>query len=446
MSATSGRPPGPSTPPRVLVVGSGFGGFFAARRLRSAGVDLTLLSATDGFLYQPLLPDLAVGTVDSRSAAVPLASTLRGARIVRGHATGVDLEANTVAYTDPESETRELTYDRLLLAPGSVTRLLDIPGLADHAIGLKTVIEALYLRDHLLRRLESASLLTDPARRRAALTFVVVGAGYAGVELTAQMARLTENLLPLYPEVNSDDVHWLLVDLARAVMPELGSRLGQSAMQLLQRRRVDVRLGVSVTEVTATQVTLTDGTVLDCSTLIWCAGVTASPLIATLGLASTKGRLNVDGYLRVPGHSSVYAIGDAAAVPDLTAAPGPHGDQPLCPPTAQHAMRQATAAARNILADLGLGDRPARPYRHHDLGLVVDLGGPDAAATPLGLHLRGRPAKLITLGYHLFALPTLNRRLRVGLDWASAGRRPDDVSMGVPASAALVTRAEPADG
>jgi len=434
------------TPQRVLVVGSGFGGFFAARRLRNAGVDLTVLSATDGFLYQPLLPDVAVGTVDPRSAAVPLASTLRGARIVRGHATSVDLEANSLTYTDTEGESGELTFDRLLLAPGSVTRLLDIPGLADHAIGLKTVTEALYLRDHLLRRLESASVLTDPVRRRAALTFVVVGAGYAGVELTAQMARLTGNLLPLYPELKSDDVHWLLVDLAKAVMPELGSRLGQSAMQLLQRRRVDVRLGVSVSDVTATQVTLTDGTVLDCSTLIWCAGVTASSLIATLGLPSTKGRLNVDACLRVPDHPSVYAIGDAAAVPDLTASPGPHGDQPLCPPTAQHAMRQATAAARNILADLGIGDHPARPYRHHDLGLVVDLGGPDAAATPLGLHLRGRPAKLVTLGYHLYALPTINRRLRVGLDWASAGRRPDDVSMGIPASAALITRAEDVGG
>ncbi len=432
--------------PRVLVVGSGFGGFFAARRLCGVGVDLTVLAATDGFLYQPLLPDVAVGTVDPRSAVIPLASTLRGARIIRGRASGVNLKANTLAYTDSQGETQELSYDRLLLSPGSVTRLLDIPGLADHAIGLKTVTEALYLRDHLLRGLESASVLADPARRRAALTFLVVGAGYAGVELTAQMARLTENLLALYPTLTSEDPHWLLVDAAKAVMPELGSRLGQSALQLLQQRRVDVRLGVSVTDVTATQVTLTDGSVLDCNTLIWCAGVTASPLIASLGLPSTKGRLNVDTYLRVPGHPSVYAIGDGAAVTDLTASPGAHGQRPLCPPTAQHAMRQATVAARNILAGFGLGDRPARPYRHHDLGLVVDLGGPAAAATPLGLHLRGRPAKLVTLGYHLFALPTVNRRLRVGLDWASAGRQPDDVSMGVPASAALITRAEDADG
>ncbi len=214
----------------------------------------------------------------------------------------------------------------------------------------------------------------------------------------------------------------------------------------MRHRRVDVRLGVTVAQVTATQVTLTDGTTLDCSTVVWCAGVTPSPLIATLGLPTTKGRLNVDAYLRIPGQPRVYALGDAAAVPDLTAKRDGSGHYPLCPPTAQHAMRQATSAAANILADVDPAHGKARPYRHRDLGLVVDLGGPDAAATPLGVHLRGRPAKVVTLGYHLFAMPTVNRRLRVALDWALAGRHPDDVSFGFPVSQALITHAEPADG
>lgn len=444
MSDAVANRPSVGSRPKVVVVGSGFAGFYTARRLCRASVDVTVLSATDGFLYSPLLPDVAVGTVDPRSAVVPLAPTLRGARMVRGRATGVDLEVGTVAYTDPDGEPGQLDYDRLVLAPGSVTRLLDIPGLAEHAIGLKTVPEALYLRDHLLARLESASVLTDPARRRAALTFLVVGAGYAGVELTAQMARLTADLLPLYPQLQPDDVHWLLVDAAKAVMPELGTSLGTSALKLMRHRRVDVRLGFSVSRVTATQVTLTDGTTLDCSTVIWCAGVTASPLIATLGLPTTKGRLNVDAYLRIPGQPRVYALGDAAAVPDLTGKRDDAGQHPMCPPTAQHAMRQATAAARNLLADLEPARGYARPYRHHDLGLVVDLGGPDAAATPLGVHLRGRAAKVVTLGYHLVAMPTINRRLRVALDWALAGRHPDDVSFGFPVSAALVTHAEDA--
>jgi len=316
--------------PQVVVMGSGFAGFFAARKLARADVDVTVLSATDGMLYQPLLPDVAVGTVDPRSVVVPLTSTLRGATLLRAQATSVDFDKRLVRYTSANGGPGEVTYDRLLLAPGSVTRLLDIPGLADHAIGLKTITEALYLRDHVLLRLETANNLTDPAARRAALTFVVVGAGYAGVELTAQMARLTRNLLPLHPAIAARDVRWVLVDAAKAAMPELGARLGDTAMQLLKKRGVDVRLEVSVSAVTDSEVSLTDGTTLDCSTLIWCAGVTANPLIDTLGLAKTKGRLDVDAFLHLPGHPEVYA----AAVPDLTEPADDHGDRPLCPPTA----------------------------------------------------------------------------------------------------------------
>lgn len=427
--------------PRVVIVGSGFAGYFAARRLRRTAIDLTVLSASDGLLYAPFLPEIAVGTVDPRSAVVPLADTLPGVRVVRGRATGVDLPGRTVHYVTGAGAQQSLSYDRVLIAPGSITRLLDIPGLADHGIGLKTVAEALYLRDHVLGRIEIASELDDPGARRAALTFVVVGAGYAGVELTAQMARMITDLLPLYPRISPADVHWLLVDVAKAVLPELGPELGTSAMDLLRRRRVDVRLGVGVKQVTADHVTLTDGSELDCTTVVWCAGVTANPLIATLGLPTTKGRLVVDPYLRVPGHPDIYGIGDAAAVPDLSRAPHGQDGHPLCPPTAQHAMRQATAAARNIAADLG--DGTARPYRHRDLGLVVDLGGSDAAATPVGFHLRGRLAKTVTRGYHLAAVPTIRRRLRVGTDWALAGHRPDDVAFGlVPEAEALARNAE----
>jgi NADH dehydrogenase len=169
--------------------------------------------------------------------------------------------------------------------------------------------------------------------------------------------------------------------------------------------------------------------------------VTGNPLIEGLGLPTTMGRLVVDSELRVPDHPDVYAIGDAAAVPDLTKPADEHGRRPLCPPTAQHAMRQAAAAAGNVVADLD--GRAARPYRHHDLGLVVDLGGSDAAATPFGLRLRGWPAKAVTLGYHLLALPTGKRRIRVAVDWAIAGRRPDDVSFrSPPEAAALIANAE----
>lgn len=406
--------------PRVLVVGSGFGGYFAARKLgRTIGdsADVTLLSDTDGLLYLPLLPDVAAGTVDHRAILVPTAGMLPGVTAVRGRASTVDLKGHRVSYTAPDGSERMAAYDRLLLAPGSVTRLLDIPGLAKSAVGLKTAAEALYLRDTLLTALELANVTDDSAARRRHLTFLVVGAGYAGTELAAQLSLVTRQLLPRFPRVDPADVHWLLVDVADAVMPELGEKLGDSALDLLRRRGVDVRLGVSIDRIDPGRtVRLTDGTELPAGTIVWTAGVTPSPLIDTLGsagLATDHGRLVVDASLAVPGQSSVFAIGDAAAVPDLT-----QQDGALCPPTAQHAMRQATAAARNITASLGSGT--ARPYKHHDLGLVVDLGGPDAAARPLHIPLRGRLAKAVTRGYHLYALPSGNRRLRVGIDWALA--------------------------
>jgi NADH dehydrogenase len=324
-----------------------------------------------------------------------------------------------------------------------VTRLLDIPGLAEHGVGFKTVAEALYLRDHVLDRLEIANSTTDRVRRRAALTFVVVGAGYAGTELTAQMARLTTNLLPFYPALAPDDIRWILVDMASAVMPELGEHLGTYALGVLRRRNVEVRLGVSVSEATASEVTFTDGTSVDCTTLVWCAGVTPNPLIGQLGLPTTKGRLDVDLTLSVAGHPEVYAIGDAAAVPDSTKGSDLDSHVVLCPPTAQHAIRQASAVARNIAASLGRGT--SRPYHHGDLGLVVDLGGHDAAATPLHLHLRGRLAKIATRGYHLYVLPTSRRRVRVAFDWALSGKHADDVSFGLLSRDVGLAQSEPTD-
>jgi len=341
---------------------------------------------------------------------VPLASSLPGVRVVVGHADQVDLHNRMVHYIDRHGIRGELSYHRLVLAPGSVTRLLNIPGLAEHAIGLKTATEALYLRDLVLQRLEEANLQDDPVRRRAMLTFTVVGAGYAGVELTAQMARLTAHLLPLYPQLPSHDIHWLLVDVADAVMPELGRRLGESALMLLRRRNVDPRVGVSVTAITDTQVTLADGSTLDCSVLIWCARVTGNPLITDLGLPTVKGRLTVDEFLHVSGHPQVYAIGDAATVADLTKPLDKDDLRPVCPPTAQHAMRQATAVTRNIRAGLGRG--AVKPYRHRDLGLVVDLGGPDAAASR-------RPDP--NVGDARSALRTSRRRAAVGRDGTSSG-------------------------
>jgi NADH dehydrogenase len=419
----------PTTAPRVVVVGGGFGGYFAtrtlSRKLHRTNAQVTLISDTDGMLYQPLLPDVAVGALDPRSAAVPLNKTLPRARVLRGRVTAVRLD-DRVLEVSGTAGAHEVPYDYLLLAPGAVTRMFDIPGLAEHAIGFKTATEALYLRERLLVQLEAASTEPDPAARRSMLTFVVVGAGYAGTELTAQMARLSDNLLESFPGIRRGEVTWMLLDMAPAVMPELGKKLGATALRVLRARGVDVRLETSLSRVDPTSVTLTDGTVVPCSTVVWAAGVAANPLVASLGLPLNKGRLVVRPTLDVEGHPELFAIGDAAAVPDLT--DRSHSGK-LCPPTAQHAMRQGPAAARNIAALIA--GSPMHAYRHRDLGLVVDLGGSSAVAKPVGVTLSGWVAKIVTRGYHLYALPTVKRRLSVLAGWTLAGSRPNDVTFGL---------------
>ena len=412
-----------------MIVGGGFGGFFAARRLarklRSGEAEITVVSDTDGMLYQPLLPDVAVGAIDPRIASVPLRQALGEVKLLRGRALAVDIEAREVSVQALGGEFR-IGYEYLLLAPGGVTRTVDVPSLARVAIGFKTTAEALYLRELVLSRLEAASTEANELHRQAGTTFIVVGAGYAGIELTAQMARLTRNLLPSFPTLSESGTRWLLLNHSTTVMPELGTGLGESTLKLLARRGVEVLLETTVKAVSGELVTLTDDSVVPCATIVWCAGVAANPLVASTGLPLVAGRLEVTPFLSVGDHPEVFAVGDAAAVPDITKDGQP---PPLCPPTAQHAMRQGPAAARNIVASLR-GHAP-KPYRHRDLGLVVDLGGSHAVARPLGVPLSGWPAKILTRGYHLFALPSTRRRLSAIASWALAGRRPNDVSFGL---------------
>ena len=401
---------------RVVVVGSGFAGFHVARALERRlpeSAQVTLVSPSDYLLYSPLLPEVSAGAVDPRHIAVPLAQTLRRATPVLGFTVAVDLDAHTVTVRMADGSSRDVGWDRLVLAPGSVTRQLPVPGLEEYAHGFKSLSEAVYLRDHVLQQLELADVAADPADRGPRCTFVVVGAGYAGSEFVAQMQHFIAGALPRYRNLTPADVRWLLVDSAPAVLPELGPALGRRAMRLLTGRGIDVRMSTTITDVRADGVTLSDGTQVPTRTVVWTAGVTASPLIGAVaqrhGLHLDKGRLTVGSDLGVPGHRHVWALGDAAACPDLTR-PGQ-----VTPPTAQHAQRQAKAAARNVAASLGRGR--AKPYKHHDLGLVVDLGGRDAVARPVGIDLSGLPAKAVTRGYHLLALPSAGSRVRVAVDW-----------------------------
>ncbi|WP_086853796.1 NAD(P)/FAD-dependent oxidoreductase [Amycolatopsis kentuckyensis] len=416
---------------RVVIVGGGFAGYHAAKSLRKeAGedVEVVVLNPTDYFLYLPLLPEVAAGILDPRRVAVSIPETLRGVRLVLGMATGVDFDARHVTYTDPEDNEHRIGYDRLVLAAGSVNKLLPIPGVPEYAHGFRGVPEALYLRDHITRQIELAAAAEDPAERDARCTFVVVGAGYTGTEVAAQGPAFTAALAARHPELAGQQIRWLLLDVAERVLPELDKRLGRTADEVLRARGVEVLMKTSVDHADAKGVTLTNGDAVPARTLVWCVGVRPDPLVADLGLETAKGRLVVTEQLNVPGRDDVFACGDAAAVPDLTR-PGQYTAM-----TAQHAERQGKLAGRNVAASLGYGRRGT--YRHHDLGFVVDLGAGAAAANPLHIPLSGRPAKAVTRGYHLMAMP--GNRVRTAADWvleALTGRQ--TVQLGLVRSGAV---------
>ncbi len=400
---------------RIVVVGGGFAGASVARRLekRLPGADVRLVCPDDYMLYLPLLPQVAAGVIPPRAAVVPLARRLRRTTLVPGRAVGVDLDARRVVVESITGDQEVHGYDRLVLAPGSVTKVMDIPGLREFGRGCKTLAEADFLRDHVLAQLEVANASTDPAERERRCRFVVVGGGYAGVETAANLQLMTTAAARRFRNLDPSDVRWHVVQHATELMPGLGTRLGEDTHRMLTARGIQVDLATSLAGADDESVRLTDGRRLETRTLIWTAGVAPSPLMDRLGAETTKGRLVVGTDLAVPGRPEVFALGDAAAVPDLTN-PGE-----TCPPTAQHATRQAPVAADNVVASLS--GRPLQDYRHHDLGLVVDLGGRDAVAKPLGIDLAGVPAQVVTRAYHLWALRAPDAVARVAANWALHG-------------------------
>jgi NADH dehydrogenase len=396
--------------PRIVVVGAGFAGFTAARklaRLSRGSAEIVVINPTDYFLYLPLLPEVAAGILEPRRVTVSLTAALPGVRVILGHVDRFDLDGHSVSWRDPDGGTGTLSYHRLVIAAGSVNKLLPVPGVTQYAHGFRGIPEALYLRDHITRQIEMAGTTSDEQERRARCTFVVVGAGYTGTEVAAQGVLYTDALVKGRPELEGK-TRWLLIDTADRVVPSLDVRLSTASDKVLRERGVEILMKTSVKQAMQDGVELSTGEYVPTRSLIWCVGVRPDPLVDGLGLPTQKGRLVVDEYLTVPGHPDVYAIGDAAAVPDLTM-PGQ-----VTGMTAQHATRQGTTAAKNIAASYGHGRR--RPYKHHDLGFVVDLGGTDSAANPVGVPLTGIVAKAVTRGYHLLSMP--GNRVRVAADWA----------------------------
>lgn len=397
---------------RVVIVGGGFAGYHAAKRLTQCvdpdEVELIVVNPTDYFLYVPLLPEVAAGILDPRAITISLPGTLPNIRLVLGEVLSVDPDGQHLTYTDPEGAVESMSFDRLVLAAGSVNKLLPIPGVSTHGHGFRGIPEALYLRDHVTRQIELAAASNDQQERDARCTFVVVGAGYTGTEVAAQGPELTETLRACHPELSGQPIRWLLLDVADRVLPGLEKRLSDTAQEVLSGRGVEVMTESSIKEATDDGVVLSSGAFVPTRSLVWCVGVRPDPLVESLGLRTRHGRLVVSDQLSVPTYPKVFACGDAAAVPI------PRRQDEVTPMTAQHAVRQGKYAGHNVAASLGYG-RP-KCYRHRDLGFVVDLGSRQAAANPLRTPLSGLTAKTVTRGYHLAAMPT--NRLRVGIDWA----------------------------
>lgn len=416
---------------RVVIVGAGFAGFNAARelsRVMGDSAEVVVINSTDYFLYLPLMPQVGAGLVEARHICVSLSRRLRKTRFILGTVQQVDAARKVVSWVGPEDTAGELSYDRLILTAGSVSKLLPIPGVAEYAHGFRNITEAIYLRDHIVRQLELAAVATDAADRAARCTFVVVGAGYTGTEVAAQGQLLTNRLVRRLPGLAGQPIRWMLLDTAPRLLPELDQRLSKTADRVLRRRGVEVRTGQSVAEAVPGYVLLSNGEKVPTHSLIWCVGVRADPLVDGLDLATSRGRLVVDEFMTVPGAPEIYACGDCAAVPDLTR-PGQ-----VCGMTAQHAQRQGRQVARNVAASLGTGK--ARPYKHHDEGFLVDLGGLAAAANPLNLPLSGPAASAVTRGYHLSAMS--GNRARVLADWVLNAATPPETTSFAAISAEAV--------
>jgi NADH dehydrogenase len=386
----------------VLVLGGGFAGSYVARLLKKRGA--TIVSQENFMLYTPLLPEAASGTLEPRHVVVPLREMCPHAELVLGSVIGHDRDRRTVTVESLAGELA-IAYEHLVVALGARTRVLPVPGLEEHGMGFKDLADAIALRNHVLQQLDRATIHPDDPSE---LGFVFVGAGYAGVEALAELNDMAHAALRSYPDLRGVRQRWVLVDAAPTILPEIPRGLGDYAARRLAKREIEIQVGTTLESYDGTTATLANGTTIPARTLVWTAGVRASPLLPDLGLPlDERGRVVVDELLRVEGTEDMWALGDCAAVRN-TKTPGV-----VDPPTCQHALRQARRLAKNLTGD-------PRPYGYRMLGQVATLGRFKGIAEVPGLHLWGFPGWFVTRTYHLYQLPLLTRKIRVVVDWTVA--------------------------
>ncbi|WP_424825755.1 NAD(P)/FAD-dependent oxidoreductase [Rothia dentocariosa] len=414
--------------PRILIVGGGYVGFTVAKKIQKAikqtGGVVTIVEPNPYMTYQPFLPEVAAGSMEGRNATVPLRQHLRDTELIPGHVISVN-HAERTATVEPidNGEPFELKYDEIILGAGAVTRAFPIPGLAEVAIGMKTVEEAVSVRNWVLERIEVASVLDDPDARRRALTVVVVGGGFAGVETISELEDMAREAVNRNDRLSVSDLRFVMIEAAPRIMPEVPEDRAEKVVAELRARGIEVLLNTSLSDATDGHLQLINMTdkspagEMDTDTLIWTAGVAASPMLKNTDFPiDERGRVRVNADLRVAGDNGVvegaWAAGDNAAVPDLSGG----GVGGFCVPNAQHASRQALVLAKNILASRR--GEPLTDYYHETIGVVAGLGLWKGVANFKGKTFAGPLAWIMHRGYHGSAIPTTERTVRVMTTWA----------------------------
>ena len=423
--APAPRAGSPSRPvPRIVILGGGYVGLYTALRLRRRlgrrDASIVVVDPRSYMTYQPFLPEAAAGSLEPRHVVVSHRQVLRAVDVRSGRVTQVRHAERTVRIAPEAGPEYEIGYDHLVVALGSVSRTLPIPGLAEEGIGFKHVEEAIALRNHALARLDAAASTSDADQRRRLLTFVFVGGGFAGVEALAEVEDMARAAVRggRYEGVREEDLRFVLIEGSTRILPELGDEMGGYALEQLRRRGIEVHLATFLSSCVGGHVVTSTGLELDAATIVWTAGVRANPVLAATDLPlDDAGRVRALPTLQVADAGGVvvdgvWTAGDCAAVPDLTN-PGE-----LCSPSAQHAVRQARHLGDNLAAHLH-GASP-RPYRHKHVGTVASLGLGKGVAQVYGVKVRGRLAWFLHRTYHLAQMPTLDRKVRIVLDWTLA--------------------------